>query len=217
MGGGDSDDRIILLLNGVSDSHTAIQGGLGTPFEDSTLPVQGIKAFKNTSYLQRKNIFFVDEINTEYDPYEGITLDFWFYYDKNSGIDKVISTALTESGTSGFGFTRTSGTSFYFESSNNQKYMNVPVAGWHHICQTCKVSVYGSEYRHNFKTYVDGTLQYDVNYDFSSETITKRPYYVFDNQSGLYYHSDLKIAQVCVRKGIVWTENFTPPTIPYKI
>ena len=202
-------DNVRFLLNGKTDTDQPSEGSISQYSQDSTFPIKNLPII-NKSDISSGGVYFTNDfISNCLTKTKEFTLDFWFkgishnyqytpyfigFSRLNNNNDFMLTTDYGND-LNNFLF------SPFYPTGTNRFYMKKNE--WHHIAATFKPN--GSSAI--TQLYVDGSLISSGNTYYSEGNFFLK----FNKQS----NTDYSLGQICIREGIVWSSNFTPPTMRY--
>lgn len=202
--------NVRFLLNGRDDTDQPVEGTISQYSTDDTFPIKGLPVIKN-EFISTSGVYFQNSfIKTALGGTTDFTLDFWFFGEYHNGQYTPHFIGFTRMGEADYMLKTdyyTDVNSFYWEyfTEYSLQRFSLTKGEWHHLCfeQKC-----GTSSNETF-IFVDGhqvshltnRIQFESNYYFRfGENYPKTIY---------------RFGQICIREGIVWNSDFTPPTKRY--
>ena len=201
-------ENVRFLLNGKTVTDQPSEGSISQYKSDDTFPIENLPII-NKSDITSGGVYFTNDfISHCMNGTKEFTLDFWFKgishnrnytpyfigFSRLNNNDYMLTTNYSDD-LSNFLFPP------FFHTGLDRFYMEKNK--WHHIAAQFKPN--GS--RAETSLYIDGTLVDTPTTFYPSEGF----YLKFNAQS----NTDYSLGQICIREGIVWTSDFTPPTMRY--
>lgn len=213
-GGGEANvENVKFLANGLLYTDFPLQGSINGYTIDNTFPVSGLPVI-NWNNISSGGVYFRNDFiknflvgNTD------CTLDLWFkgishnyqYTPYFVGFSRLNESDNMLSCDYGNDLNNFLWTPFFPGDGGSRFSMTKDV--WHHLA--VEVEKINSNTMKLY-IYVDGILKKAYN----SYTHSDQEYYLkIHHQNG----TNFSVGQICIREGLVWTENFTPPTEAYRI
>ena len=210
--------NIALLLNGVTDTEQPVSGGC-SPVTDADFPIENLKVYNSNNAQNNNGVYYKSDAtkNCLEDTETGWTIDYWFkpiqykyqatpfYVSFASAIDPTNNDRAL-SGRYGEDMLN-----YYYDGFLSNPYAQIQITKgvWSHLCIENKKITSTKDERYCF---LNGRLKY---HDTNFTHLTWEDLYIkfMLNKNNIIY----SIGQFCLRSGIVWTEDFTPPTQAYSL
>jgi len=211
-GGGPNVENVKFLANGLFYTDFPQSGSINGVTQDPTFPITGLPVI-NSNNISSDGVYFQNNfIKKIYSNLVSFTIDFWF---KGISHNRNYTPYF-------IGFSRLNENDYmlttdYYDGLTNFLFPKFFPVGlerftlekniWHHIAGTFD----NSGLKGSSKLFIDGYLIKTLNnyWTYSTEEYLLK----LNKQSNTVY----SLGQICIREGIVWDSNFTPPTTPYNL
>lgn len=211
-GGGANVENVKFLANGLLYTDLPKSGSITGATQDDTFPVTGLPVI-NSDNISIGGVYFQNDfIKKIYSNLVSFTIDFWF-----KGISHNFNYTPYF-----IGFSRLENNDFMLTTNYNNNFTNFLFAKffpesverfrmerniWHHVAGTFD----NGKSKGSSKLFIDGILIRTLNNYWSYDTTE---YLLKLNKQS---NTNYSLGQICIREGIVWESDFTPPTTPYKM